>query len=57
MDLLLGVSGLLVGLLMVWIGILMIYFVVVGLVMVVLLLGWWLKKWFLVSELEVSVSG
>lgn len=44
MDLSLGVSGPLAGLLMAWTGISMIYLAAAGLVMAALLLGWRLKK-------------
>lgn len=44
MDLSLGVSGPLAGLLMAWTGIAMIYLAAAGLVMAALLLGWRLKK-------------
>ena len=44
MDLSLGVSGPLAGLLMAWTGISMIYLAAAGLVMAALLLGWRLNK-------------
>lgn len=53
MDLSLGVSGPLAGLLMAWTGISMIYLAAAGLVMAALLLGWRLKT-APVSEPEAS---
>ncbi len=57
MDLSLGVSGPLAGLLMAWTGISMIYLAAAGLVMAALLLGWRLKKRPPVSEPEASAPG
>lgn len=57
MDLSLGVSGPLAGLLMAWTGIAMIYLAAAGLVMAALLLGWRLKKRPPVSEPEASAPG
>ncbi|MBN0780350.1 MFS transporter, partial [Pseudomonas aeruginosa] len=57
MDLSLGVSGPLDGLLMAWTGIAMIYLAAAGLVMAALLLGWRLKKRPPVSEPEASAPG
>lgn len=56
MDLSLGVSGPLAGLLMAWTGISMIYLAAAGLVMAALLLGWRLKT-APVSEPEASAPG
>lgn len=57
MDLSLGVTGPLAGLLMAWTGISMIYLAAAGLVMAALLLGWRLKKRPPVSEPEAIAPG
>jgi MFS family permease len=54
MDLSLGVTGPLAGLLMAWTGISVIYLAAAGLVMAALLLGWRLKKRPPVSEPEAA---
>lgn len=57
MDLSLGVTGPLAGLLMAWTGIPVIYLAAAGLVMAALLLGWRLKKRPPVSEPEAVAPG
>ncbi|OQR47791.1 MFS transporter [Klebsiella oxytoca] len=57
MDLSLGITGPLAGLLMAWAGISSIYLATAGLVAVALLLGWRLKKRPPVSEPEAAASG
>lgn len=44
MDLSLGMTGPLAGIMMAWMGISTIYLTAAGLVVIALLLGWWLKK-------------
>ncbi|AKL07509.1 TPA: MFS transporter [Klebsiella oxytoca] len=57
MDLSLGITGPLAGLLMAWAGISSIYLATAGLVAVALLLGWRLKKRPPVNEPEAAASG
>ncbi len=57
MDLSLGITGPLAGLLMAWAGISSIYLATAGLVAVALLLGWRLKKRPPVGEPEAAASG
>lgn len=57
MDLSLGITGPLAGLLMAWAGISSIYLATAGLVAVALLLGWRLKKRPPVAEPEAAASG
>ena len=57
MDLSLGITGPLAGLLMAWTGIPTIYLAAAGLVMAALLLGWRLKKRPPVVEPEAAASG